>query len=323
MNKKIKISIFSVFVLLTTLLAVSQSGGAISIRELFGFEEEAEAAENEAAAEQADLSFARVRNVLANVDNQQKQALLADADAFKQFVTQQANRASVLAAARANKVDEDKNTVFLMQHSAENVLHETYLNKLTASKIPADFPSEAQAREYFDKNRETFTLPERVHVWQVFLQVTEDMDEAQLATLQQEAQTIAQDIRSGKLSFAEAAKKYSDHVQSKVNGGYMGLINVTELKPEIGEILLALPADRTSAPIKADTGFHIVKRGARVPTLEVEFAQVNAQIKNLLRQQAATQLRQAAYERAGKTYPIELQDEKIEEWRLQLNLSPE
>ncbi len=291
----------------------------ISISEVLGLEEAQQAAAAEQETGPAALSFAELQSLLANLDANQRQALLADAAAFKQFVLQQASNASVLSAAKANKVDEDANTAFLMQRSADNVLRESYLSKLIAGKLPADFPSEEQAREYFEQNRENFTVPERVHVWQVFLEVPAAAGDEEVAEREIQAQRLAQDIRSGKLDFAVAAEQYSDHEQSKLSGGYMGLVKVPELKPAIAEPLLALPEDRSSAPIKTDTGFHVVKRGAKVPALKVEFAQVDAQIRQLLRQQAVAQLRQAVYEQAGKTYPVELQDAQIEEWRAQLS----
>ena len=332
---KLKISFFSGVALFVSLFAANQAG-AISIRELLGLDDEQKIEDSSgqganektgsnqnwgkpsATSAQASLSLTELQRVLANVDVQQRQALLADSTAFKNFVTQQANNASVLTAARANKVDQDANTAFLMKRSSENILRETYLNKLITSKMPADFPSEEQSREYFDKNKEKFVVPERVHVWQVFLQVAADMDDSEVAALKKKADAISKDIRTGKVSFADAAKEHSAHEQSKVSGGYMGLLKVTELKPEIGKPLLDLPEDRTSAPIRTETGFHVVKRGPKVPALDVEFEQVSAQIKNLLRKQVATQLRQAVFEQASKTYPVNISDSEIENWRSQL-----
>ena len=98
----------------------------------------------------------------------------------------------------------------------------------------------------------------------------------------------------------------------------MGLVKVAELKPELTQPLLNLPEGELSDPITSDTGIHLLKRGAIVPKQDVSFEQVKNQIHERLVQQARAQLRQAIYDQAGKTYPLELQDATIEEWRLKL-----
>lgn len=332
---KLRISVFFAIAVFISLFVANQAG-AFSIRELLGLDDEdkqeqaAESQNQQQAASRhnwgkpggdaaaANIDLAELERVLANVDAKQRQVLLSDQAAFKQFVQQEANNLSVLTAARVNNVDKDANTAFLMQRSADNVMRESYLNKLIASKTPKDFPSEAQAREYFEKNKEKFVVPERVHVWQVFIKTTEQMIESDIAAAKKQAESISKNIRSGKVSFADAASQYSDHKQSKVSGGYMGLVKVSDLKPEISKPLLGLPEDRTSTPIKTETGFHVVKRGARVPALNVEFEQVSGQIRQLLLKQVRTQLRQAIYQQAGKTYPVILPEAQVEEWRTQL-----
>ena len=331
---------FLLLVLLASALPAFNQANAASIRELLGLENDtgqtadsvkADAGTQKTAAKsdqdwgkqnegkkKLSLSYGEIQRILANVNLNERKALLNDPDKFKQFVQQEANNLSVLSAARANKVDQDDNTKFLMKLSAENVVREIYLNKLIAAKIPADFPTDQQVRQYFDKNKDQFFIGKRVHVWQIFLRFDPKMSKDQVASVRDRMNKIRQDIVDKKIDFADAAFKYSEHGPSKTTGGYMGLIKVADLKPELSKVLLNLPEGKLSEPIQSDTGIHILKRGTIIPRQDVTFEEVKAQIHNLLVKQAKTQLRQAIYNQAEKTYPVDLQDKNIENWRQRL-----
>jgi parvulin-like peptidyl-prolyl isomerase len=334
-----------IFCLLTTAaLPVS----AISIRSLLGLDEEEskteETSSNKAAAEPAKaakqgsvenwaksnnpqatakINLAMVKQLMANLDSAQRSTLLADEATFNKFIWQEANNLSVISAAQANNVQQDANTTFLMQRGADNILREIYLKKLIDTKLPEGFPSDQQIQEYFDKNQEKFVIAERLHVWQIFLPVSESMDKKTVAALRKKANVIAQDIRKGKINFNNAAIKHSQHAPSNANGGYMGLIKTADLKPDIQKALLELGEGKISQALTTDTGIHIVKRGAIVPERKVSLEEGKAQIRALLIKQVRAQLRKAIFEQAAKTYAVELPDNKIEEWRLRLKTNLE
>ncbi|MFQ5660582.1 MAG: peptidylprolyl isomerase [Gammaproteobacteria bacterium] len=340
-------TVLSATLLLGALILACEQVAALSIREILGLDDKESATTDTAAAnapaaveekrdnkktDAADpnrarpgaaetapgLEFTDIEQIFANLNAGQKRTYLQDEATFKRFIHQQAGNLSVLTAARANHVDKDTNTIYLMQRGAESMLRESYLSKLITSKLPADFPTEQQVRDYYDKNREKFVLEQRVHVWQIFLQTGKDMDAKKIAGLENKAKSIIREIKQGKLDFAAAALKYSEHEPSRVNGGYMGLLKVSELKPGIDKPLMALAEGKISQPVKTDSGIHILKRGAIIPRQEIAFATLQPQIAALLKKQAVAQLRQAIYDQAEKSYPVDLKDKKIEEWRLRL-----
>jgi len=264
-----------------------------------------------------NVNFANVQQIFANLNGDQRTALLADREAFQNFINQETDNSSLLTAAINNAVDQDANTVFLMQRGAQSILRESYLGRLINSKLPADFPTDEQVKEYYEKNRSQFVLGERVHVWQVFLS-TEDADKTAQEKIQKQAETIAGQLASGELDFNHAVKKYSEHEQSKANGGYMGLIKVAELKSELRDSILDLSEGKISKPTKSDTGIHIFKRGVRLEEQNISFDQVDIQIRQLLIQQARAQLRKAVFDQARQTYPQGVEEATVEEWRLRL-----
>jgi len=98
----------------------------------------------------------------------------------------------------------------------------------------------------------------------------------------------------------------------------MGLIKTADLKADIKKVVLELAEGKISRALTTDTGVHIVKRGVIVPERKVSLEEGRQQIKNLLLKQVRTQLRKAIFEQAAKTYPVEISNNKIEEWRLRL-----
>ncbi len=309
------------------------SANAFSIKELLGFdddeatltaEKEAKQAEpgadwgEQLGADSAPLSIDTLKQILANLNQGQRTVLLQDEERFKQFVGQEARNKSVFAAAVANNLHKDPNAVFLMQRGAETVLREAYLNHLLNSKIPNDFPSDEQVREYYEKNKDQFVIGERVHVWQIFFS-TEERDENEIKAIKKKADDLAKQIAAGKVNFADAVKTHSEHEQSRTNAGYVGLPKVTELKPEVRDVIVGLRPGRVSKAIESDTGIHIFKRGDKVAEQDVELEQISGQVRDLLRKQATTQLLDAIFQQAEETYPGGISDEQIEQWRVQLS----
>ena len=267
---------------------------------------------------QAALELSDLKKTLSVLDDNQRKRVLADEKMFSDFVKQEAGNASVLVAARANKIHESENTQILAQRSVDNIVRELYLNQLLASKIPADFPTNEQVQEYYDQNKEKFVIEERIHVWQIFLPISEGASKKDIELLKKHAESISNDLKKNKTDFASAANKHSKHEASRLRGGYMGLIKIAELKPEVKDVVKTLKQENISSPIVANDGIHILKRGAIAPKQDVTFEQIKPKITELVLQQLNTQIRQAIFKQAGITYPIDLEDKKVEEWRLKL-----
>lgn len=267
----------------------------------------------------AMLELSDLQKTLSVLDENQRNKVLADEKVFSDFVKQEAGNASVLVAARANKVHESEKALILAQRGVDNIVRELYLNQLIASKIPADFPTDEQIKEYYDQNKDKFVIEERIHVWQIFLPINEGTGKKDIELLKKRAESIINDLNKKKTDFSTAANEHSMHEASRLNGGYMGLISVSDMKPEIKDVIISLKQDKISSPIKTDDGIHILKRGAIVPKQEITLEQTKTKIKELMLKQLNIQIRQAVFKQAGITYPVnDLEDNKIEEWRLKL-----
>ena len=270
------------------------------------------------AAANPQINLEYVSLLVANMNEKERTKILTDPEIFKQVIESEANNRSVVSAAIANNLVQDRNVEFLMRRGAENILRETYLKKLILSKLPKDFPSTEQVTEYYKKNKSQFVLPERVHVWQIFFAKPANASEKEIEVIKRKANKIIADIKNGKADFSSVALSQSEHEQSKVLGGYMGLLKTSELLPAIKEPLLKLKEGELSAVVESESGFHILKRGKILKAEPLELSQVETQIKKALINQVNTQLRKAIFTEARKEYPQDIPDSKLEEWRLRL-----
>jgi hypothetical protein len=265
-----------------------------------------------------ELKVEELQKIFTVLNPVQKAEFLKNTEAFAGFVKQESQALSLSAAARANKIQEDPNVLYIMGRMSENVLREAYLERLMTDKIPADFPTKEQVKEFYEKNHNQFVVEDRVHLWQIFLKVADVADKAEVARQKELATKIVGDIRTGKTDFSGAAQQYSDHEPSRINAGYMGVLRFSEMKPGIADVVRNLKVDAVSDPFITDEGVHIIKRGLLIPKQELPLDRIEPQVRELLIKQAKAQLRQTVLNKAAETYPVTKDDQAIESWRHQL-----
>lgn len=103
------------------------------------------------------------------------------------------------------------------------------------------------------------------------------------------------EIDSGKISFEDAAQRYSDDASTKFRKGALGLFLRGEMVPEFDKVAFSLPAGKVSDPVRTVFGYHLIKvNRLGKDTTAPERAQA---LQNLLQkhvQEKMAQLMQAA-----------------------------
>ena len=92
----------------------------------------------------------------------------------------------------------------------------------------------------------------------VLIKVDEGADEKTEAKAKKTAEDVLEKINSGKMTFEEAAKKYSDD-GSADKGGDVGWDKLATFVPEYQDALSALGKDQVSGLVKSQFGYHIIK----------------------------------------------------------------
>ncbi len=264
------------------------------------------------------LDFAEVNQIVKLLDNQQRDKILSDFEAFQNFLQAEFINKSILAAAHANKIDQNADFQFMAKRGYETILRDIYLKQLIISKIPGDFPPEEQVKAYYDENMDKFRVVERVQVWQVFLPFSPSFGTKVRDEVKKKAESIVRDLRIGELDFATAAEKYSQTQTGKYNSGYLGLIKLSDIKPEIKKPLLALKPGKVSEPVSTEEGVHILMRGSVLPEQVLAYEEVRDRISQLLVKQLQAKLIRSINEQAASAYPIEITEDQKEQWWLKL-----
>ncbi len=261
-----------------------------------------------------EIALETIRQLLGLIDGERRAAILESTENFSNFVKQERANQAVLTAAYANSADRNDAVSTLMLRASQKVLAEAYLTQVVKRNLDADFPSEDQTREFYASNKEAFRLPDRLHMWQIFIPAAAESSDLARNNARALATQVAAGLRSGKTEFAEAAAKHSKHLQSRVNDGYMGLLKTDDLLPEVRTAVDKLKPETVSTPVQSNAGFHIIKRGALVIGTQLDYAAVQPRIVAQLRREAGNRVRQAAVQKIMETYPVTVEETALEDW---------
>ena len=253
--------------------------------------------------------------LLALTDEARRTAILNSEDAFKAFVEQERANQAVLLAANANQAHTNESVAALMERASHKVLAAAYLGQVVQRNLDSAFPSDAQSREFYTENTAAFQLPDRIHMWQVFIPVPEGASDQIEKNAQKLAAQLAKQLQQGSKTFTSVVLKHSKHIQSRVNDGYMGLLKTADIVPRIRAVVEKLAVGKIGTPIRSESGFHIIKRGVTVVGVQLDYETVKPRIEGQMRQDAQTRVRQAAVKKILETYPIESNAAQVGAWQ--------
>ena len=266
-----------------------------------------------------DFGYENIRKLIGSLDKGQRKAALTDKKAFAKIVNQEALRASIIDAARNSDFGKNEKVRYLQERKADDFLVTSYINnRLRAAGMPKGFPSDKQIQQFYKSNIKQFSPGERLPVWQVFWRINKSVGKPVAAKLLKQASLVSAEIKSGKITFKQAAARYSQHAQSATRGGYMGVLQTSDLRPGMKQPLLALKKDTISAPIRSEMGLHIFRRGAVLPAETLPLNKARPQIVKALRQAFVSRQRQKLNEMARSKYPTSVEPPQLQDWMSQV-----
>jgi foldase protein PrsA len=159
--------------------------------------------------------------------------------------------------------------------------------------------TDAQIKQYFDKNHAAFDKPEQIRVRHILV-----------PTLQQ-AQKIEADLKAGK-DFSAEAKQYSMDPGSKDKGGELGWVRHGQMVPTFDQAAFSLPVGKISAPVKSPFGYHIIQVEEKQPAVKATLANTHDKIADTLRQQQEAPLFQPFLQDLQSKANIQVQDPRFQ-----------
>ncbi len=154
-----------------------------------------------------------------------------------------------------------------LERAKESLLVSFAVEKVIAAVKVTD----ADAEKYYNENKEQFATGEEVTASHILVK-----EEA-------EANTIAEAIKAGSISFEDAAKQKSQ-CPSGQQGGSLGRFGKGQMVPEFDEACFSMEVGELRYPIKTDFGYHIIRLDARheagCATLQECLPQIKATLLN-------------------------------------------
>ncbi len=264
--------------------------------------------------EAIDLGY--VRELLALLAPADRNRILESDDSLLAFVTLEARNQAALSAAYAAHAEARAPVRRVMERASQRVLIEAFLQDVVRQNLDLKYPTEADQRTFYGNNPAQFRVPDRIPLWQIFIPATTAAERTKAQAL---ARRLLEQLLSGKQDFATLAAQYSGHEPSRLNGGYMGLVGLADLKPEVRAAVEVAPADKLLGPLATNEGFHLVKRGLTVEGKLIEFEQVKDRIVKYLQQTARSDVMRQALDKMLALHPVKFATADIATWRTELS----
>lgn len=155
-----------------------------------------------------------------------------------------------------------------------STIEKLYTKEIT-SKISV---SDAEIRDFFEKNKQSFNLPETWHVYHILISPRANQPQAGSvkavdAQSVQEAQNRVAGVLKrvlGGEDFAVVARDSSDDSSSAQSGGDLGFLSAQQMEQQIGPsfrqaVQSLKPGETFSKPVVTAYGFHIVRITEKAP----------------------------------------------------------
>jgi peptidyl-prolyl cis-trans isomerase C len=182
-------------------------------------------------------------------------------------------------------------------------IKKVYENRIRWSEFVTNRASDAELRKFLNNNRDLFSGTQ-VRASHILLKVDPGASEAEKEKVKQKLMAIRKDIVAGKMTFAEAANKFSEDPATA--GGAGGDLDYFTLNSgfieEFANAAFKLRKGDISGPVETPYGFHLIqitdRREGKLPDFE--------QNKPFILQAYATDLQKTVLAAERKTAKIDV-----------------
>mgnify|MGYP002776864608 CR=1 FL=1 len=250
-----------------------------------------------ARVDSTNISADEVRDFVDALGPREREALGKDRSLLTREVRAMLARRLVLQELAAKKWDQQPAVVEQVARARDNTLVETYLQSV--STPPASFPSEEELQRVYDANRNAFLVPRQYQLAQVFVAVARDADKAAEDKTRKTVEDIQRRLKAPGADFAAIANDSSD----VKNGGDLGWIVESQIRPEIRTTVMELAKGAVSDPIKLDDGWHVIKLVDTKAAYTRTLPEVRDALVQQMRNERAGALRRAYLAELLKQHP--------------------
>ena len=140
--------------------------------------------------------------------------------------------------------------------------------------------SDAEKRSYYQQHQDNYRVTERVSVRHILFRASKD-DATKIEEAKKKAQDLLKQLKAG-ASFEELAKKNSEDTANAANGGDLGFIIRGQTVPPFEQAAFSLAPGAVSEPVQTEFGIHLLKVSTHEQARLKPFDEVQSEIQNLL-----------------------------------------
>lgn len=200
------------------------------------------------------------------------------------FLNNYIERRLIVQEALKQNLDKTEDAKAEIAAARENVLFNRYVRTFIAPSVV----SEALVKAHYDANKEQFRLPEQMHAAHIVVTpqaggVTNATgsdaatDDAALAKITR----LMTQINQGDLTFADAARQYSEDVAAP-EGGDLGWFAAGSMVPEFDQAALKLSKGQMSGIVRSSYGYHLIQMIDKTPSRIAPFKEVENDVRESL-----------------------------------------
>jgi peptidyl-prolyl cis-trans isomerase C len=232
--------------------------------------------------------------------------MLIDQALLTQFLRQNGPRVD---AAEVNKLMGD--LADAQKKQGKTLQHYLRENNQTEAQLRAECMASLQWRDYFkarigeadlrrcyEENRDLFDGVQ-VRASHIVLLVPPDAPEADRQPAREKLLALRQEIVSGKLDFAEAAKKHSQCISAPAGGDLGYFLRKGQFDEAFARAAFALPVGQVSDVVQTDAGLHLIKVTDRKPGQPSDFNKIKDDVSRFaqgeLQESILAQMRKKAH----------------------------
>lgn len=240
----------------------------------------------------SEIKLKDIREIVGQLDSQR--AAMYDNEIGHRAILEEMVNLEVFAL-RGEEMGLDKDPEFA--ESMENVRKEL-LRRFVVDRVLKEVTvTDEEVREYYDKQKTQFTVPESVRASHILVS-----DDAEMKKVQE-------DLKGG-MSFEDAAKKHST-CPSKEQGGDLGFFSKGQMVPEFERVAFELkPGETTKEPVKTQFGLHLIKVAEKKESSLRPFDEVKDGIRETLLNEKQGKRYQEETAALREKYKVEIVEER-------------
>jgi peptidyl-prolyl cis-trans isomerase C len=213
-----------------------------------------------------------------------RKIIASDAEVDEQLQTIRKSAPSEAAFQKALK-DQKMTMARLRADARTQIAISKMMDAEMANAQPA---TDADAKEFYEKNPTNFKQPEMVRASHILVAVDPKADEAAKKQAKAKIDAILKRAKAGE-DFAKLAKEASDDTGSAANGGDLDFFPKAKMVAPFGDVAFGLKTGEISDVVTTQFGYHIIKTTDRKAESTFPLAEVNDRLKQGLSEQKKQQ----------------------------------